>query len=235
MERLVHNAHAAYTGGLPDALDPFLLALAGFGLIVLLLDTGTRWQTMGVASAWLVFPALSAAYAARMRHLVPLVAIALLWAAYGAFAASRLSWADGTRQPVAPWATRKRLAAICAVILLVQLKPNFDLTQAAHNGEVPKEERTAGQWLREHVPASGVVLERKSIVGWYAGLTSLVPPVTNLDDVLSFAAQRHAAIWLSASAGWRPGRSSGPCLIPIGALHPAPGASMRRRERSVSR
>lgn len=192
VKRLVHNSYASYAHAVPEALDPLLMAVAGFGVFLLLLNVATRWQTVGIASAWLVFPALSAAYAARMRHVCPLVAITLLWAAYGIWAASRLSWAGDRLRPVAPLVAKKRMAVICALILLVQLKPNADLTQAALNGEVPKEEKTAGQWLREHAPAGSLVLERKSVVGWYAGLTSIVPPATSLADILRFAAEKHA-------------------------------------------
>jgi len=85
-----------------------------------------------------------------------------------------------------------RWALLCALVLLAQLKPNLDLTQAALNGEVPTEEKVAGRWLNDHAPADSLVLERKSIVAFYAGMRGLVPPPSSLDDALTFAAEKNA-------------------------------------------
>ena len=190
-KRLGHNVHVAYTQSLPEGLDPLLMALAGFGLIALLLVGEHRWRELTLSSAWLVFPALSIAYAAHLRHLLPLVLIALFWAASGICTVA--GFGEGGKWPsMTSRRSAKCVAVLCGIVLLTQLKPNIDLTQAAFNGEVPTEEKVAGRWLKDHAPADSLVLERKSVVAFYAGMRGLVPPPSSIGDALTFAAEKGA-------------------------------------------
>ena len=187
LKRLVHDTYGAYATALPEGLDPLLLALAGLGLFGRMIAGAERRRDVLLLSLWLILPALAVAYQPRVRHLLPLILIGLIWAAEGArVLAERATAADPRRGNALRW------GVICALVLCAQLKPNMDLTQAAFTGEVPTEERVAGHWLKDHAPADGLVLERKSVVAFYAGMHGLVPPPSSLGDVLAFAAEKNA-------------------------------------------
>ena len=187
ISRLAHNTYGAYATTVPEGLDPVLLAFAGLGLLGGMIAGTDRRRDALMLALWVLLPALAVAYQPRVRHLLPLIVIGLIWAAEGmkALAAHETS-------RCAPRGSTTRWALLCALVLFAQLKPNFDLTQAAFNGEVPTEERVAGCWLKDHAPTDSIVLERKSVVAFYAGMCGLVPPPTNLDDVLAFAAAKNA-------------------------------------------
>jgi Dolichyl-phosphate-mannose-protein mannosyltransferase len=92
------------------------------------------------------------------RHLLPMVAVALPWAAAGTYVCSRgiavkLGWTSGRSRRVG---VALLAVGIMAAVVLPQMKPGHR-SRWGH--------RAAGQWLREHARPSDAVLDTR---GWAA-------------------------------------------------------------------
>jgi hypothetical protein len=133
------------------------------------------------------------------RHLLPYLVLGICWAGVGAVNFGR--WYSRTVQDGAVVGDFVRRGITIALIFaaLFQLKPNADFVQAAFNGEIPTEEKQAGQWLGRRVEPGDLVMERKAVVAFYAGLRRLEIPHVSLDRVIEYA-RMHDADYLVASS-----------------------------------
>ncbi|HHS14103.1 MAG TPA: hypothetical protein ENN03_10115 [bacterium] len=133
----------------------------------------------------------------NQRYLLPLVPIALVWAAQGL-----MFWTRWMQETIEQAGFRKK-NLIVSLMLGVALAGTFlpgltrvmtkDMWSADYWSD-PVEEKIAGLWLRDHTDSSPVVMSRYHTAGYYAGNyrieQSVTLPETTVDRMLAYARHR---------------------------------------------
>jgi len=206
LRQYLKRLYDTYNQTIESYTDPLFVALVGIGCVAAVASHRATALALLPLSTWGLAVILPAVHPGR-RYLSPIVTILIVWAALGAvhiagrIAASRSrakgsSKAEGTAQP---W-----LILVLAVVMIPWLKPSIiDWWQAPRTGEIPLEEKTAAEWIRENLGRDVVLMGSEDRIGHYAGRRSPTTPYADLPAVLAYA-RAHGVTHLVVTERWTP-------------------------------
>jgi hypothetical protein len=124
-------------------------------------------------------------------YLVPMVPVAMVWAARGMVHLSR--WAESTLPPLGP---RQLSAATWSLIILALLSAGglwgqVEVARTGQAGLIPSH-KVAGRWLADHSEPGEPVMSRNSELGLYADRPLVAFPNAGWGEVLAYARARGA-------------------------------------------
>lgn len=171
---------------LPSVLHPIVVILVLVGLLAPA-SPGQRRVDLQLAS-WFVFPLLAyPAFWMEPRYYVPLVPIALVWAAEGMVVVGRAMARryEALGVPVGP-ATAGIKMLVVAVAVIPLLFPTLGFVRT-NRWDYPLEHKAAGEWLKSQGGGHSKVMNRKSFVAFYSESIPVATPYGTLEEILAYA------------------------------------------------
>ncbi|MGD9498250.1 MAG: ArnT family glycosyltransferase [Armatimonadota bacterium] len=193
-----------YNSTVESYTDPIFMALIGIGALASLVSPRRTALALLPVSALGLGVVLPAVHPGR-RYLSPLITLLVVFAALGAvhlserIAALRAGSGEEAQiaVPAAPW-----LVPIVLLVTLPWLKPSvIDWWQAPRTGEIPLEEKTAGEWIARNLAPDAILMVAEARIGYYAHRRSVTTPFAQLPAVLDYA-RAHGVTHLVVTERW---------------------------------
>ncbi len=190
LRRIRRNVRRLWTILFDPVLGPVLVGLIALGLWSRPWDR-RRWIGEGFWVATLLPLAMFPFFHVQPRFLVPLMPVALVWAARGTVYLAR--WADDTFRGLLTARSRQTEWLIILVALLL-VGQWWGQVLAARTGQasLAPSHQAAGLWLAEHTDPGDPVVSRNSEVGLYADRPLVAFPDASWEEVLAYIRARKA-------------------------------------------
>ena len=156
----------------------------------------TEFYLLGAISPVLGF----LAFFIQDRYILAIVPGIVVWAASGL--AELQDWLIATLRRIwPPLRQQQRLASTVIVVTTLLLVGYLAMTapavaQQAHSGSWRPEHRTIGLWMKDNLPAGGVIMTRYPAISFYADKTWIPTPNAPIADVLRYASLKGVDYWV---------------------------------------